>query len=486
MEAQNRDLALAIEAAMDGIALLNARGEYTHMNKAHAAMLGCASSGELVGHSWREIYDADEEARIAGEVFTDLFANKSWTGTATAKRKDGTTFPQELSLSLLPTGGLVCICRDVTEKMKTATALRESETRWELAVQSISDGVWDADLSTGVMHLSEGWKALLGLSDEELVTSWAVLSQRVHPDDAHIPEQTAATGLSPQTQVFDAELRMRANDGSYRWLQARGRGLCDEAGKPVRMVGIATDISGRRQVFEQLLTNLAREKEFSEMRTEFISMASHELRTPMATLALSLDFLTTYRTELSSAQIEKSLANANVAASQLSAIIDDLLVLGRADQGRLKCELQRLNVSEQLAEIVRECRLQEGARTRIGISCEPTLEALLDPALLRHILLNLLSNACKYSDAARPVLLSAMETPQGVEIRVSDLGIGIHPDDRGRLFSLFFRGQNVGSVTGTGLGLVVVKHCVSAHGGTISYESTLGEGTCFTIVLPGA
>jgi PAS domain S-box-containing protein len=484
VEEKNRDLLHALEAAMDGVALVNDRGEYTHLNRAHLEMFGFSRAEDLLGKTWREIYYPDEIQRIESEVFPALLANGSWTGSATAKRNDGTTFPEELSLTLLPDGGLVCICRDVTEKIRAAEALRASEARWQLAVESITDGIWDADLKTGDVHLSQGWRALLGLADSELITTWKELSMRIHPDDQRVSQDATDPHCVLKTLEYDAELRMLANDGIYRWLQVRGRGLVGERGEVVRMVGIASDVSSRKQIYEQMLANVAREKDLTEMKSHFVSMASHELRTPLATLTMALEFLTTYRQQLSENLINKSLLTANEAARHLSSIVDDLLFLGRADEGKIECSTQLINVRDHLVMLASESRLPGAGMNRIKVICEPALlQANLDPQLLRHMLLNLLSNACKYSPEHESVYLRARKIQSGVEFQVLDSGIGIRPEDQNRVFSLFYRGQNVGSIPGTGLGLMVVRHCVEAHGGVISFESNVGKGTCFTITI---
>ena len=485
VESLNRDFMLAQEAATDGIALVNEKGEYVHLNKSHLEMFGYTSAKELIGKTWREIYKDDEIARIESEVFPALMANGVWTGMATAKRRDGSTFPEELSLTLLPNGGLVCICRDVTEKIKAAEALRDSEARWQLAVESISDGIWDADLMTGVMHLSPSWKGLLGMTDRELTTTLQELTARMHPEDISMLTDAAKLQRVMEIGRYDEEHRMKANDGSYRWLHVKGRTLFDAKGNPMRMLGTVSDISERKQIHDHLLANFAREKELSELRSNFVSMASHELRTPLATLSLALEFLTSYRAELNEEAIEKSLSTANDSALHLSAIVDDLLLLGCADQGQLKCTQTLISVPDHLSMMSSEARLPGRHRHRIKITCEPPdIEANLDPQLLQHMLVNLLSNACKYSADPLPVHLRAKQLPEAIELQVEDSGIGICEVDQSRIYSLFFRGRNVGAIPGTGLGLMVVKQCVEAHGGTITFTSIINKGTCFTITIP--
>jgi PAS domain S-box-containing protein len=354
-----RDAAIVIDAAMDGIAHVDERGVFTHLNKAYLNMMGYSSEAELLGKSWKTHYSAEELAIIDAEVKPRLASHGYWSGVGRATRKDGTTFPKDLSLTIMADGGMVCICRDVTEKVNVANALRTSETRWQLAVESIRDGILDADLTNGVIHLSAGWQTLLGLEPYELVTNWSKLNRRIHPEDrTDLLDAYDNTGDGQHLPVKGMH-RMMAADGNYRWIHLRGRELFDENGRPVRIVGTATDVSEQKKAEEQLLANLARERDLNEMKSHFVSMASHELRTPLATLTLGLDFLITHRKRLSEEQIEKTLATVREGNQQLISIVDDLLLLGRADEGQLRCSLAQVNLTELFTKIIQDSIITE-------------------------------------------------------------------------------------------------------------------------------
>ena len=151
----------------------------------------------------------------------------------------------------------------------------------------------------------------------------------------------------------------------------------------------------------------------------------------------------------------------------------------------MRCVPVPVNVPDMLGKLADETLTADEHRHALEIDCTPAeLRASLDPQLLRHILLNLLSNACKYSPAGAPVRLAATVQGDRLELAITDQGIGIPPEDQARLFSFFFRARNVGGVAGSGLGLLVVRRCVEAHGGTIAFASALGEGTRFVVTLP--
>ena len=214
-------------------------------------------------------------------------------------------------------------------------------------------------------------------------------------------------------------------------------------------------------------------------------MASHELRTPLAALALGLDFLAKYRQKLPDEQIDKNLKIANATVRQLRSVLDDVLIISRDDEGRLSCNRSRVELAGFCRKVAEDAAASDQHRHSILVqSRQDPCETSVDPQLLNHILVNLLSNACKYSEPEQPVEVAIAQTNEHIVLTVTDHGIGIPVADQPQLFQLFFRGGNVGTVTGTGLGLVVVRRCVEAHRGTITFASKPGEGTRFIVTLP--
>ncbi len=258
-----------------------------------------------------------------------------------------------------------------------------------------------------------------------------------------------------------------------------------ENGRVVGSITTITDVSDRKHVEEQLIANLQREQDLNEMKSHFLSMASHELRTPLATLSLTTDLLCAHRARLTPERIDANLQTIRESARHLRAILDDLLFIGRGEQGKIKCKPEILNLEDLIHRLVAEVSAEDRKRHPIQISVEGAPLLLpLDPQLLRHILVNLLSNACKYSPEGSPVEVEARVRDKQVEIQVADHGIGIPAEDQKKLFTYFHRAKNVGDTAGTGLGLLVVKQCVEAHEGWIEFTSVPGVGTRFILRLP--
>jgi PAS domain S-box-containing protein len=230
---------------------------------------------------------------------------------------------------------------------------------------------------------------------------------------------------------------------------------------------------------------LAREKQLNELRADFVSTASHEMRTPLATLSLGVDFLVKYWSKLDEKQIAHSLGSVHAGVQQLRSVLDDVLIVGRSREGRLSCKPEPVELITFCRKLTEEVMAGDLSRHPIEWHCNRAVwDAKIDPKLLRQILVNLLTNACKFSPQSTVVELSLESRDESLVFTVADRGIGIPAEDQGRLFDLFFRGANSTQVAGSGLGLTVVRHCIEAHSGSVAFESAPGRGTRFLVTVP--
>jgi signal transduction histidine kinase len=245
------------------------------------------------------------------------------------------------------------------------------------------------------------------------------------------------------------------------------------------------DITPRKNAERELLVALQREKELNEMKTRFVSTVSHEFRTPLATILSSAELLRLYPDKLDDGEKLDLLRGIEEGTKRMRRLLDEVLTLGRAESGKLQLRPTRLALPEFCRKVVGELRIGEGKQHEIVLEDRFDLDsAELDENLLRHILNNLLSNAIKYSPAGSRVTLTLARDDDKVRLTVQDSGIGIPAEDQPRMFESFHRASNVENRQGTGLGLSIVKKAVDLHGGSISFESQVGAGTKFIIVLP--
>lgn len=227
------------------------------------------------------------------------------------------------------------------------------------------------------------------------------------------------------------------------------------------------------------------EREINKLKTSFVSMVSHEFRTPLAVIAVSSDILQAYSERLGADRRAEHLADIATATQRMSTLIEDVLFLAGVEAGRLVFKPTPLDLKAACARIVEETLSATNQRCPIAFESDGLEQKVqVDEGLLRHILLNVLSNAVKYSKEGSTVTFQAVRGDDALVFEIGDGGIGIPEAELGRLFQSFYRANNVGQIPGTGLGLVIVKRCVDIHQGTIQVKSLLGVGTTVTIRLP--
>ncbi|MBD2571331.1 hybrid sensor histidine kinase/response regulator [Anabaena lutea] len=256
----------------------------------------------------------------------------------------------------------------------------------------------------------------------------------------------------------------------------------------------------RKQVLEQLRTvnqalenrveertaELVKAKEINQFKSEFVSMLSHDIRNPLNTILLAAGLLQNSDEKLTKEKKVNHLRMIRSAIKNMAQLLDEVSFMGKADSGKLHSQLSRLDLEAFCHQTLEELHLTalDKQVTIEFTSFGDFKDTLWDESLLRHILENLLSNAIKYSHPGSKVKFEVISQEKVVTFRIQDSGIGIAQNDQKRLFQPFIRGENVGSISGTGMGLAIVKKCVEAHGGEIYVDSQVGIGTTFTVTLP--
>jgi len=270
-----------------------------------------------------------------------------------------------------------------------------------------------------------------------------------------------------------------------RYYQTSKIPLMNARGEYDRLLVVASDITERKKAEAELQQAYEKEKEISELKSRFVSMASHEFRTPLATILALSETLMAYREKLSGEQIEQRLGKIQFQIGHLKDIMDDVLQLARLQARRFEFNPVTTNLDALCRSVLDEFESQPSVAHTIAYTCDDVLrEVYLDTKLMRQIISNLVSNAIKYSPQDKPIEVTLKYIAHTLVLSVSDHGIGIPEADLKHLFEPFHRAANVGTISGTGLGLIITKESVELHGGTIAVESQVDAGTTFTVTIP--
>lgn len=387
--------------------------------------------------------------------------------------------------------GYVATWRDITQRKRTEKSLRENEQMLRLTTEGANLGMWYWDLQQGNLVWTDLCKALFGLPAETEM-SYSVFLNALHPEDRESADAAVNRCLQGEGE-YNIEFRSVWPDGSVRWIAAKGNCLCDEADQPVRMMGIALDITERKQTEverEQLLEREQSARQDSEranrVKDEFLAVLSHELRSPLNPILGWSNLLQTRsfapdKTAAALATIERN-------AKLQTQLIDDLLDVARILRGKLKLETVPLDPVFAIESAIDTVRAAAVAKHIVLHSVLPKIGQVSgDNTRLQQIVWNLLSNAIKFTPDHGRVDIRLERVDDQARLIISDSGRGIKPDFLPHLFDSFR--QEDASTTrrhgGLGLGLSIVRYLVEAHGGTIwAFSEGEGQGATFTVELP--
>jgi len=433
--------------------------------------------------------------------------------------KDGQRIIVDVNSKIITYQGepaILAVCRDITEQQRMEAALLESEIRYRGLFEHAPVALWESDFSGVKDHLdrlrAEGIDDFAAYfeANPNVVQACAACAHVLEVNQAalalfeiaHKGELEAMFTHQQQegeNRLFRDQLVALA-EGMTRFeteevfTTSTGRTLHTVVGLSIppgsektweRILVYVTDITERKRAEEELRKALEKERELSELKTRFVSMASHEFRTPLTTIVSSMEILERYIDRMQPEQKEKHFRRIESASRQMTFLLDDVLLLGKAEAEQLHYDPAPVDLGQLAAEIVEDVQLTLPPALSIEMALEGSCKyVVLDKKLMRHIMTNLLSNAVKYSPQGGTVGFYVRCDDHETLIRVTDEGIGIPQKDLAHLFEPFHRAGNVNAIKGTGLGLAITKHAVDLHGGTIEVDSTVGAGTTFIVRIP--
>jgi PAS domain S-box-containing protein len=408
----------------------------------------------------------------------------NWSGNMLGQRKDGSVYPTWLNINVVrdSAGNItnyVGSFLDISERKQAEDELRESEARYERAVNGANDGIWEWNVVTGEYYLSPRWKQLLGYEDHELPNVQDSFFNQIHPEDQPRVSEAIRAHFE-ERKPYEIELRLQCKSGEYRWFYARGKVMRDEQGQPLRMAGSITDITEKKRAEQSL-------REANQHKDEFLAMLAHELRNPLAPIRNAAQLIG--RLGRTDPEIKWAQEVIEGQVVHLARLVDDLLDVSRIARGKITLKQEDIELAmlvEKLMQSIRPLADNKGHHLAVRLPEYP-VQLHGDPVRLNQILFNLIDNAIRYTpDGGRIELDAHMAGPE-IEISVRDNGMGIRAGLLPRVFDLFQQDERKldRAQGGLGIGLTLVQHMVEMHGGRVTaYSEGPGLGATLTVWLP--
>lgn len=485
------------EASVDGIALIS-KNRFVLVNDSFVRMFAYATTSEMIDEIPLNLV-SEKDKELVSE-FLEISSKKSIELNKfnfTAKRKDGTTFAAENSVSFYEVEGerfMVWVLRDETDEMLASEALQASEEKYRSITQNINECIWAAENVKGEMKAifyTPSAKKITSYEPQEFLNDAELWGKIIHPDDVDfVGDKMDNLYGDPVRNLETLEYRIIDKLGSVIWIENKITVVRDQKGKIQKVFGIISDISLAKRAEEELKRSTRDLKELNETKDRFISIVSHDLRTPFSSIIGYTDLLLNEK-NIDDEKRTKYIQYIQESSRSMLGLVNSLLDWTRLQTGRIKFEPDRINakhVVDKSIQILTGAAIQKKIKIVNELAKEFYIHA--DEGLLLQVFNNLVSNAIKFTKQEGNIVISAKASieKKQIEFIVKDDGIGIKEADIQKLFKIDTKFTTSGTAgeKGSGLGLSLVHDIIRKHGGDIWVNSEVGKGTQFIFSIPVA
>ena len=484
-----------VDSAHDGIAL-SCEGRIIIANKSFAKIFGYSSSSELINKEIIELASNEDIIKVA-EYFRLLERKKEVPARFDflGKKKDGSSIHSELSIGSFESENknyVVMIARDVTERIRTQRAIKESEEKYRNITENIDDFLFTFErigLALRPIFCTSSIQKVTGYTQTEFLSDSKLFLKAIHPNDFASIKPKLINLMKSRIQLSgEFEFRIINKQGNIVWARAKINLVRSATGRIQKIFGLVSDVTFRKRAEEELKKSTENLIKLNETKDRFISIISHDLRTPFSSILGFTDLLANDE-ELTEDERKQYVKYIQESSRSMLALVNSLLDWTRLQTGRIKFEPQKIDVSKIILDSVNALSgsaIQKGIEILTVVNQSQFL--FVDKSLITQVFNNLISNAIKFTNGGGFIRISneAVANSRFVKFSVKDTGVGIKEDDLSKLFSVDskFTSEGTAGEKGSGLGLSLVKEIIEKHGGTIEVESEYGKGTDFTFTLP--
>lgn len=484
-------------ASQDGIAV-GLDGNVVIANDSFAEIFGFENAADIFNMNLLDFVSEEDSLKV--EEYFGLKEKKK-NGPERfeflAKKKDNSNFYAELSVTSFSGNNetyLVIVVRDVTEKKRAQRVIRESEQKYRNITENIDDFLYTFERSGKYLRplfYTSAVEKITGYSQAEFLTDPKLFLKIIHPDDfPHLKNKLSVLWKSGIHSSSELEFRIINKTGSIVWVRNKVNIIRDKKGGIERIYGLVSDITLRKRAEEELRDSAESLKKLNDAKDRFLSIISHDLRTPFSSILGFTDLLLTDET-LSDQETRQYVRYIQDSSKSMLALVNSLLDWTRLQTGRIKFEPEKINALKLVEDSVSSSAgtaLQK--QIEIEILVDPLQHVFVDKNLAQQAFGNLISNAIKFSNKHNKIIISSEPESRTrfLKFSVKDFGKGIKPENLPKLFNIDmkFTTDGTSGEKGSGLGLSLVKEIIEKHGGSITVKSEVGKGSEFLFTFPVA
>jgi len=469
----------------------------------------------IVNEAFAKIFGYDNVEQLEKKELLDLVANEDVLKVAEylrlrerkkhapdrfeflGKKRDNSLFYTEFSVSTFESNGnvyIIMITRDITERKRAQIAIRESEEKYRNITENIDDFLYTfekVDKYLRPVFYTSAVEKVTGYTQTDFLSDSKLFLKIIHPDDLHELKKKITTFLKSKFQnSIEFEFRIINKHGNIVWVRNKVNIMRKSDGGIYKIYGLVNDITLKKRAEEELKQSAESLKKINETKDRFISIVSHDLRTPFSSILGFTDLLTNDE-GLSEDEKRQYIKYIQESSRSMLSLVNSLLDWTRLQTGRFKFEPQKISAREIIESsfnVLSGAALQKGIDIKIDVEKEHFI--FVDKSLIMQVFNNLLSNAIKFTGKGDLISVSVHRTsvPRFLEFSVQDTGRGIKPENIEKLFNVDtkFTLEGTAGEKGSGLGLSLVKEIVEKHGGKVWVKSEFGKGSDFRLTLPVA
>ena len=494
-------LSQAVEQNPVSILITDADGNIEYVNKKFVQMTGFTLK-EVINKNPRILQSGFTSRKLYDDLWEAISQGRIWQGEFQNKKKDGSYYWHLMILSPLRDGegrivNYLAVQQDITERKvlegelkkyrehleelveKRTNELRVSEEKFRTLAESSDDTIMRFDKESKHLYVNPVVVKQTGIPSNDFIG-------KTHRE-LGFPENLVQLWETTIQNVFASKEKNRIEFQlpNNIWIDWILLPVFNEKNEVDSVITSGRDITSLKEYEKRIEEAFKKEKELSELKSKFISAASHEFRTPLAAILSSAQLIKRYSTKWKDDEINEHHKVINDSVKNITALMDDVLLISKSEEGKIKLQIEDVNIEEFLNSLIIGVKPLLKSEQKINYKIATGLKSIkMDRKIVSQIIGNLLSNAIKYSSAGSKVELLSDIQDNKLLVRVKDTGIGIAKEELQLIFDPFYRTQNAIHIEGTGLGLNIVKRMLDVLNGTIEVDSEIGKGTTFDVSIP--